>query len=222
MNRQQIKAWTVIGILLIVCFSTIIFFSDIPLFGSGKKKTWGAIAIRDNVNAFQKTGTALFTRNYLRRYASSYYYTQDRAEEHRGAFVSKLNELLRTCDSVDIFLLAHTNRYYEWVEEIDPLLRKKIHLVYNTGCSGFDQWETWKQLGVSHYVCHKSNVSISPVFYFYFLRRYFKSRSLREAITQSNIAMHLHLARIRKISLGSLAVPSRVEKESEGELCSNR
>jgi hypothetical protein len=221
MNRQQIKAWAVIVTLLVICFGTIIFFSDVPIASASKRNTWGAIAIRDNVIPFQKVGTALFTRNYLYRYAESYYYTQNEYDQHHPDFVNKLTKLLKEQDSVDIYLLAHTNYYYEWVSEVDSSLRKKIHLVYNTGCSGTTQCDVWKKLGVRYYVCHKSNVSISPVFYFYFLRRYLGNYSLRKAIKESNAFMHSRLGRIRMASFGSVAVQEQVEKESEGVLCVN-
>jgi hypothetical protein len=221
MNRQKIKVLAVIFALCFLSFSCIVFLTDNPVTGSKRKGFYGAIAIRDNVNDFQKMGTCLFTRAYLQRYYdNSYYYTQNSYEEHREDFIAKLTQLLQENDSVDVFLLAHTNYYCEWIRSVDPALRKKIHLVYNTGCSGLQQKEIWKELGVSQYVGHESRISISPVFYFFFLRRYLSDGSLPFAVEQSNTAMHEKLARIKKLSLHSLDIPEQVENGSEGTLCS--
>jgi hypothetical protein len=148
-----------------------------------------AVAIRDHVIPFQKWGTKLFTLPHLEdAYDRVYYLTQ----AHRG---DKLDELTRAIedaaaahDQVDIFLLAHGNFFYQQVDRIDPHLRGKIRLVYNTGCGGANQAELWLSSGADVYVGHPAIQSISPAFYFYFLRRWVRGYDLADAVAEANAA----------------------------------
>jgi hypothetical protein len=152
------------------------------------KKNRCVIAIRDNVNPFQKFGTRLFTEPYLNSaYDKVYYFTQYENDNKKDTFINSLNEALENYETVDIFLLAHGNNFYEWVQEIDTEKVKKIRMVYNTGCSGTLQSGHWMQSGVNSYVSHNGPVSFSPVFYFFFLRRYLCGNSLEEVVDESNI-----------------------------------
>ncbi len=182
-------------------------------------KKYAAITIRDNVSSFEKFGTRLFTIPYLNKhYNQVVYHTEGYKEEKRENFISDLTTLLNQYDSVDIFLLAHGNYYYVWLQEISHDLRKKIRLVYNTACSGSMQEEEWKRLGVNKYVAHKSQVSASPLFYFYFLRRYCNGYPLEKAVNESNQQMHTRLCRLKMITLGYAIMDPVVERESEGKI----
>ncbi|HEY1039069.1 MAG TPA: hypothetical protein VGF30_06665 [Bacteroidia bacterium] len=218
--KPATKAILIISAMIMLAFAGVIFFTDHPVLN--RKKTnekYGAIAIRDHVIPFQKYGTRLFSLPYLNNYYSEVnYFTENYNGENKTAFISSLQQLLLSHDSVDIYLLAHSNAYYTWIQEIDKEQRAKIRLVYNTGCSGSYQSYYWKELGIKYYVAHESNQSISPVFYFYFLRRYTNGYSLTEAIDESNAAMHKQLDRIKMISFGNLSVDEKTEFDSEGKL----
>ncbi|MFL5754509.1 MAG: hypothetical protein ACJ76F_13940 [Bacteroidia bacterium] len=214
-------AITIILALLAVCFCSIVFFTDRPLaFVSIKSnKKFAAIAIRDNVDKFQKYGTRLFTFPFLKKnYQTVVYFTQNEPGDKKQDFLKSVSDLLRDNDSLDIFLLAHSNSYWEWMEEIkDKSLLSRIRLVYNTGCSGYSQAEQWKTIGAKYYVAHRSSQSISPVFYFYFLRRYCAGMPLQESTSQANFAMHEKLRRLNRLSLGCISVDEQIEFESEGK-----
>jgi len=220
LQSKKSKAVIVTLIMIIPGFYLAAFFTDHPV--SGARTTKGniaAIAIRDNVISFQKYGTRLFSLPYMNKYYSDVrYFTENYPDEHHSTFIVQLNELLSQHDSVDIYLLAHSNLYYSWVNEIDEAKRKKIRLVYNTVCSGALQKNEWKDMGVKYYVAHESSQSISPVFYFYFLRRYTNGQSITEAIKNSNEAMHEKLFRLKLFSLGLISVDEELEYGSEGKL----
>ncbi len=220
LRSTNTKAIIVTILMILLGFYFAAFFTDHPVACQKKNKSdVAAIAIRDNVIYLQKYGTRLFSLPYMKKYYSEVrYFTENYPDEHYDSFVVQLKELLSLHDSVDIYLLAHSNTYYSWVNEIDSVQLKKIRLVYNTGCSGALQKDEWKRLGVKYYVAHESNQSISPVFYFYFLRRYTNGQGLSEAIKNSNEAMHEKLFRLNLFSLGSISVDEELEYGSEGKL----
>jgi len=178
------------------------------------KKQRAALAIRDNVIPFQKWGSKQFTTPYLdRSYGTAWYFTQTDSEDCKQAFLARLNEALQRYSVVDLFLLAHGNQFILWVAELPPQQRRRIRLVYNTGCRDLKQGPAWLQLGARAYVGHPGD-SASPVFYFYFLRRWTRGATLREVIDESNGLMCSTLARAEFSSFGVLDA-SRVSQESE-------
>jgi hypothetical protein len=221
--KKRLVAITLTIALICACFTLVIFLTDVPLKSVRRSgnNNYGALAIRDHVIPFQQYGTKLFSTGYLKKnYNRISYFTQQSGEDQKEEIISALSQLLNECDSVDIFLLSHTNYYYRWLEELpDMTLLRKVRLVYNTGCSGAMQVNQWRTLGITRYVAHVSRNSISPVFYFYFLRRYCAGQNLTDAITESNIAMHEKLNRFNKISFGLISVDKETEHESEGGLC---
>jgi hypothetical protein len=218
MKVSGMAAAVVTGVIIITCFGLVIYVIERPVYTQDVDKKYGVIAIRDHVHSFQKSGTRLFSLPYLnKKYEEVVYFTQGYRDEHRARFVYNLDRLLHTHDSVDVFLLAHSNQYYTWIEEIDGELRKKIRLVYNTGCSGSLQAPAWERMGVRNYVSHQSPLSISPVFYFYFLRRYGNGYPLEKAIEESNAAMHRVLHHFKTLTFGFASLNEIMEKESEGE-----
>jgi len=148
-----------------------------------------AVAIRDHVIPFQKWGTKLFTLPHLEdAYDRVYYLTQNGYHDKQYTFELAIEDALRHHDQVDIFLLAHGNRFIDWVEHIDPVLRQKIRLVYNTGCGDSRQAPMWLAIGADAYVGHPALHSLSPAFYFFFLRRWVRGYSLAEAVAEANRA----------------------------------
>lgn len=149
-----------------------------------------AVALRDDVIPFQKWGTKVFTLPYLEQYYDyTVYLTQSSSDVTQQEFIAALTQALARYDSVDIFLLAHTNRYIDWVATIAPDLRAKIRLVYNTGCYDAAQAQAWLQLGAHTAVAHPG-LSDSPVFYFFFLRRWTLGEPLDQVVVASNTRMH--------------------------------
>lgn len=150
-------------------------------------KNIAVVALRDNVSSFEKFGTSIFTLPYLEKYYDEVcYLTQAYRGDKKEAFKECLSHLLDQYAAVDIFLLAHSNSFYEWVGEIDPEKRKKIRLVYNTGCGDSGQSPQWLSFGVKAYVAHEGAQSISPIFYVHFLPRWGENFSLEEAVHEAN------------------------------------
>lgn len=152
-------------------------------------RTRAAVALRDHVIPFQKWGTKLFTVPHLEEgYDHVAYLTQSGPGDKRDEVVAALEQALTRYDVVDLFLLAHGNRFVEWVEAIDPALRARLRLVYNTGCGGARQAEEWLAVGADVYVGHPAIQSISPAFYLFFLRRWTRGWPLVESVEAANRA----------------------------------
>jgi hypothetical protein len=161
----------------------------------GRARTRAAIALRDHVIPFQKWGTRLFTLPLLEEaYNDVVYLTQERPGDKRAELVAALERALADHDDVDLFLLAHGNRFVDWVAAIDPALRARLRLVYNTGCGGAGQADDWLAAGADVYVGHAAPQSMSPAFYFYFLRRWARGWTLDEAVGAANRAAALRLS----------------------------
>ena len=173
-----------------------------------------ALAIRDNVTPFQKWGTREFTAPYLDRYYDrAWYFTQRRAGDSKGEFLAALNTALERYPEVDLFLLAHSNNYIRWVAQVPPTRRAHLRLIYNTGCYDLQQGNAWVQLGAKAYVGHPGE-SASPVFYFYFLRRWSRGMPLKEAMDDANALMRSALERGEVGSFGKLNA-AQIAHESE-------
>ena len=166
--------------------------SGFPAAASGADYSQAVVAVRDHVPHWQKQATRLFSIPLLQRRYDKMYYLEnsDSAEQHR-LFVAAIHEALVRYDTVDIFLLAHHNRIINWLNDIDTLALKGIRLVYNCGCGDYDQGKQWKAKGVRYYIGHKGTFSWSPVFYFFFLKRWVNNQSVGDCIRQAN--KHLRL-----------------------------
>ncbi|MCB9639431.1 MAG: hypothetical protein H6727_11115 [Myxococcales bacterium] len=163
---------------------------------SPSRKLRAALAIRDHVIPFQKWGTRQFTWPYLKKYYDqAWYFTHTRNNKDKAAFIARLEEALDRYEAVDLFFLAHGNHYYQWLSHIPRQKRKRLRLVYNTGCKDLWQGRYWLALGAKAYIGHPG-VSASPLFYVYFLRRWTLGQRLNELLGPSNAAMRrvLHLA----------------------------
>lgn len=206
-NTKSKQFFLVLFIIIGLLFF-ITFFTELPFFDSVNykyKKLRAVIAIRDNVIPFQKMGTRLFTFPYLSKYYDTLcYYTQYSENDKKTEFISSLNFLLDHYSTVDIFLLAHSNNFIDWVKEVDSIKISKIRLVYNTGCSGYYQANKWKNMGVNTYVSHIGNNSLSPVFYFFFLRRWCSGNKLKDVVNDSNNEMKEKLSQAERFSFNHI------------------
>ncbi len=161
-----------------------------------------ALAIRDNVTPFQKWGTDLFTRGYLKRYyGASWYFTQSKRGDQEEEFVACLNKALEQYPAVDLYFLAHTNQYIRWVARLPEERRQRLRLVYNTGCYNLPQGPDWLKLGAKTYVGHPGQSS-SEVFYYFFLRRWTRGYPLQRALHESNEHMEAVFRRLQTITRG--------------------
>jgi hypothetical protein len=189
--RRKILSLIITIIIISLVFIIVVWFSDKPFAfrkNKDKKYTMAAIAIRDNVIPFQKLGSRLFTIPYLQKKYDHYaYFTQYSEVDKKEAFKDSLYYFLSKYDSVDIYLLAHTNFYYSWLDTFPKNLLKKIHMVYNTGCGNANQAFIWLTMGASSYIGHIGVKSQSPVFYFFFLRRLIFNKQIVNAVDDANI-----------------------------------
>jgi hypothetical protein len=211
------KPWRARLALLITLMSCVLaldgvcWFGDLPLADErpapgARLERRAAVALRDHVNPFFKHGSKLFTLPILERsYDEVAYFTQYSHYDQLPELVQRLRELLRRNDHVDIFLLVHGSKpYVLWLDGIEPELRAKVRLVYNTGCGDARQANDWLERGAAAYVSHPGRLSISPLFYVYFLRRWVRGRSLGSAVEESNERMEDRFAFLELVTLGKL------------------
>ncbi len=205
--KQKISAALIAFCLFALCLFLIGWLSDSPrsIVTPANRASTAAIAIRDNVIPFQKFGTRLFTLPYLEKcYNEVSYFTQSGRLDKKEEFIAALDSLLGKYKSVDIFLLAHANSYHRWLNDLPEAKREHIRLVYNTGCGSSSQCADWLTLGAKAYVGHPGEQSISPVFYFFFLRRWSAGEKLQDVIRESNELMLSKMNRIGNLSFGLL------------------
>jgi hypothetical protein len=168
----------------------VVGVSDAPVsdraVGAQRTKV-AALAVRDHVVPFQKWGTKMFTLPALEEhYDEVAYFTQRWPRDRTTELLTSLTELLRHHDQVDVFVLAHSNALFFDVASIEPELTRKLRLVYDTGCSDAHQAGEWVALGADVHVGHPGATSVSPVFYFYFLRRWLRGWSANDAVQEAN------------------------------------
>lgn len=184
------------------------------------KNNRAAIAIRDNVNSFQKWGSKNFTAGYLEHYYHRYwYFTESSNNNCKKQFQQSLRYALSRYPQVDLYLLAHQNNYIYWIESLPPHLLTNLHLVYNTGCGDIYQGKHWLNLGADAYIGHYDQSS-SPVFYFYFLRRWSCGYSAGQALAESNQLMKTFLKQIKILSFSQLDA-EKIFLQSQAEILGN-
>ncbi len=196
-TRRKICAGLIPLLSLTATLYTVVWLADVrPLqkVDRGFRANRAVLAIRDSVASFEQFGTELFTAPYLDAYYDkSCYFTQKTKLDKQKLIVQTLEQLCQSYQSVDIFLLAHTNRYIKWFRNIPDSLRTKIRLVYNTGCHNANQGDKWLHLGADAYIGHKGKCSLSPFFYVYFLRRWVSGYGLQTAVNASNAKAELEI-----------------------------
>lgn len=173
-----------------------------------------AIAIRDHTSPYLQWGTMLFSLPALRKaYHKVHYFNQRHDNDQKEHIIHTIKRSLQTHPEVDLFLLAHGNkRFLGWVRvHIERDLTSRLRLVYNAGCGGREQGPEWKMLGTETYVGHGGGVSVSPIFFFYFLRRWSKGYKLDLAIHEANWYTRNHLLLVGRFSFGLLNGPTMWE-----------
>lgn len=168
------------SLLLLVCLSAC----------APEPKTAGpriaAVALRDDVPGYQQWATERFTVPVLEdAWDAHTYLTATPSDSRETEFLEALRHHAASADAVDVFLLAHGNRYDTWAAKLDPVTRAKLRLVYNTGAGDASQGPHWLALGAKAYVGHPGN-NVAPVFYQSFLRAWAKGRVLKDAVKDAN------------------------------------
>ena len=172
--------------------AVLLFIQERPFFSTCSppgKALRTAFAIRDPESPFAQWGSYVSTRGYLDRYYSdARYFTQSRRNDCKEEFISCLDAALLKYPVVDVYILAHTNNYIAWVNEVPEEHRKRLRFVYNTGCRNLRQGPDWLKAGAKAYIGHPGTSS-SEIFYFYFLRRWTRSCTLCDAMNEGNAHM---------------------------------
>jgi hypothetical protein len=178
-----------LGLAGLVCVCVLGFVGDGIYWNTAVpagKELRAALAIRDNVTPFQKWGSEVFTLRYLKRYyGGAWYFTQSKKGDLEQEITSCLNNALEHYPHVDLYLLAHTNEYINWVAGLPEERRQRLRLVYNTGCYNQSQGPKWLELGAKAYVGHPGE-SWSSLFYYFFLRHWTRRGTIHEAVDASN------------------------------------
>jgi hypothetical protein len=190
-TSRLVLAFITMVIFVISAGGMVIYLTDRPvvIFSSLQaKKNLAAVAIRDSVPLYQQAATRAFALSYLPQYYDKVYYTtQKHYFDKQKIFIQHMQEALENYSEVDIYILAHGGKpFAAWVEKIPARWRKKIRLVYNSGCGSANESEKWLNIGAKTYIAHQGSKSISPIFLFYFLRRFTRGVELAEAYQEAN------------------------------------
>src|SRR5262245_52685817 len=111
---RSTSALAITLVLPVLFAALILLLTEQPLLraappaDASPQPTRAAVALRDDVIAFQKWGTRVFTVPYLDRYYdATYYFTESGGDATLVAFTETLTTALREYDEVDVYLLAH-------------------------------------------------------------------------------------------------------------------
>lgn len=157
------------------------------------RKRKAAVAIRDHVPGYQKVFTMQYTVPRLREAYDGYWYlTATEDDSKREEFLDALRHATTEYRVVDVFLLAHSNRYIDWIATLPEEQRRRIRLVYDTGCGDVSQARDWLSLGVRSFVGHGDH-NVAPVFYSSFLPAWLAGLSLEEAVAIANEVLRQRL-----------------------------
>jgi hypothetical protein len=176
-----------------------------------------AVAIRDVVPGYQQWSTERFTVPKLEGgYDAHWYFTEARRGEKHKAFVDALRLAAQQHEVVDVWLLAHGNRYIDWVAEVPAAERAKLRLVYNTGGGDSDQGRAWLRLGAQAYVGHPGG-NVAPLFYLRFLPLWLEGKPLKDAVDAANKAMKEDLdSSVAKLLESAAGTPGDLKKLEVG------
>ena len=146
-----------------------------------RRRGEAAIAIRDVVPGYQQLFTERYTVPRLEAaYERAWYFTEHPGRLQREQLYQALDEATRQYAHVDLFLLAHGNRYIDVVARLPASQRGRLRLVYDTGGGSARQGPEWKALGVSTFIGHPGG-NVAPVFYLSFLPEWLKSQDAAKA-----------------------------------------
>lgn len=204
---------TLVSLIALVCLVETPFWRFDAARGKERR---AAVAMRGVDPPAVLWVSKVFTLPYLEKYyAQTTYITELPDSDAQQAFVAGLEEALARYETVDVFILAHSNHYEEWLEGIDPGLRQKIRLVYNTGCHNTSTAPAWIEAGATTAVAHPG-VSESPIFFFFFLRRWTLGENIDDALAESNRRMRWVVDWQARLPVGDID-PEVVYQETEAQ-----
>lgn len=149
-----------------------------------------AIALRDRVPAEQMLGTKLFTVPWLALSYDQVTYLEATDDDDGRARLLAALAAERAAQggqgcSVDLFFLAHGDRFASWVEELPVEQLPPLRLVYDTGAGDAAQGERWLALGARAFVGHPGS-NVAPVFYAFFLPAWLGGATVEDAVATGN------------------------------------
>lgn len=169
----------------------VVMLGDRPLSrqpGYGAPAGRAALVYRDRENAFFQWGTRIYTEPLLARHYAEVVYITERERADRGRLFEAAGAMLSAYAAVDVFLAVHGERALR--RGFGRLAnRERLRLVYSTGCADARYGDAWIALGADAFVGHDGRMSVSPLFYVYFLRRWIEGHSLADAVQQANAQM---------------------------------
>ncbi|MEZ4474925.1 MAG: hypothetical protein R3F60_29870 [bacterium] len=178
------------ALLFTLAWTAVLIVGDRPRFlGPGAEAATGraALAWRDREIPFFQWGTQLYMLPLLRGVYSEVAYLTEREPRDLERLVDAAADLLARYEQVDVFLAVHGGRALPHVfRRIPEHLRQRLRLVYSTGCGDAAFGRRWLDLGADAFVGHRGQLSISPIFLVYFLRRWSEGQGLAEAVVQAN------------------------------------
>ena len=156
---------------------------------SGRIKNAAVYVIADN------PGFQYFTTNFVEPLIGAYEigkvfdFDEEDTSDVKSEFLKNLTFSLNKGRTVDLFILGHTNSYSKMLAGIPRDLRKKIRLVYNSGCYNVDDGPNLlSSYGIQAYVGH-FGFSASPLFLNKFIYNWLGSYYLRAAVARTNLAL---------------------------------
>jgi hypothetical protein len=153
-----------------------------------RERDTAAFAVVNNPPAIVNEATKSFIQPLLDSYEESAVLV-DSAPIGGGAqlpqFAARLRRALERRRAVDLFLLAHTNFYWGLLGGIPVELRRKIRLVYDSGCFGAWLAKEWRRRGAQAVVAHRGE-SCSPLFINRFRTYWWAGLSVGAAVARAN------------------------------------
>lgn len=183
-----------IGGILLCCLLSVLLCSEAGADNTRRVDDAAAFAIVNNPPSPLQWGSYNFITPLLESYEEHDIFeprvaARGRREIDSAAFVQRLRLALGRRSVVDLFILAHGNDYYRLLDGIEPSLRQRLRLVYNSGCGDAHDARQWQLRGVRAYVSHP-DYSMSPVFLNRFRTYWWSGRTLKEAVTLANERLH--------------------------------
>jgi len=144
------------------------------------------VVLRDHVPRYQKLASEQFTLHYVEdAYDECAYLEATATDAGKTRLLDALTAAAKANDTVDLVLLAHGNRYDDWVASLDGATRAKLRFVYNTGGGDASQGPAWLALGARAYVGHPGG-NVAPVFLAHLLPRWVDGTRLDDAVDAAN------------------------------------
>jgi ActR/RegA family two-component response regulator len=192
-----------IMMVLVAYIGSVLFIGDDIFLAANNhpgKEHRAALVIQYVDTVFFLMGARTYTEPYLRKYYDSYwYFAQSDPRDCEEEFILALDKALTQYSSVDLYFLAHTNEYVDWIKKLPESKRAHLRLVYNTGCGNLEQGQEWLTLGADTFIGHPG-VSFSVFFYCYFLRHWLHGASIDKSVDVANQRMHVKLLQVEFIS----------------------